>query len=123
MSCKTNRISYRTYLKTAETYSVYASPSARYYYNSNSRYPNNPRLYRESEKSSKSFGEFAERGILIHLGNYDYDGVGCLLPGASTSIKNGDHAVWNSGNTVNSIMNLCKSRGWHNMRLNIINAF
>ena len=91
--------------------------------NSNSRYPNNPKLYRESEKNSKNFGEFAKRAILIHIGNYYYDGVGCLLPGSSTSIKNGDHAVWNSGNTVNSIMNLCKSRGWHNMRLNIINAF
>ncbi|MBO4541760.1 MAG: RHS repeat-associated core domain-containing protein, partial [Bacteroidales bacterium] len=87
------------------------------------KYPNSPRLYLESEKSSKGYGKFGDRGILIHVGNYYYDGVGCLLPGSSYEKKNKDYTVSNSKNTVNSIIDICKNRGWDNMRINIFNCF
>ena len=92
-------------------------------YAENSKYPNSPRLYRESEKTSEGYGAFAKRGILIHVGNYYTNGVGCLLPGSSKGKTNGDYSVSNSGETVNKIIELCRSRGWDNMRINIINVF
>ena len=92
-------------------------------YAENSKYPNSPRLYMESEKTSEGYGAFAKRGILIHVGNYYTNGVGCLLPGSSKGKTNGDYSVSNSGETVNKIIELCRSRGWDNMRINIINVF
>ena len=44
-----------------------------------------------------------DRYILIHSGNYHSHTLGCLLPGSSYSMVNGDYAVWNSSTTLNSL--------------------
>jgi RHS repeat-associated protein len=46
------------------------------------------------------------RGILMHIGNYPSNTLGCLLPGSSYSMYNGNYAVWNSTITFNSLRSL-----------------
>ena len=58
----------------------------------------------------------ADRYILIHTGNYPSNTLGCLLPGSSYSMVNGNYAVWNSGTTLNSLRSLL---GGNSATLNI----
>jgi len=47
-----------------------------------------------------------DRGILIHPGNFHYDTSGCLLPGSSYSLVNGNYAVWNSKTVMNQLRDI-----------------
>ncbi len=70
-----------------------------------------PNVYRVSNEQVPT-----NRYILIHSGNLPSHTLGCLLPGRSYSKVNGEYAVWNSGNTLNSIRSLL---GGNSATLNI----
>jgi hypothetical protein len=48
----------------------------------------------------------ADRGIRMHKGNYHFETGGCLLPGSSYGVINGNYSVSNSKNTYTSLMQL-----------------
>lgn len=42
-------------------------------------------------------------GILIHVGNFVKDSLGCILPGITHGQASGRHAVWSSGRALNKL--------------------
>ena len=102
---------------TAEPGKALRIPFGQYglYENNGTRYPCVPRLYLLNEGID---GNFANRGILIHVGNFPENSMGCLLPGNSRATD----FVGNSRNTLSEITSYIVSKKWM-VRLNIFNVF